>query len=208
MTGHDPQDAGRPDYDDAELDELLATATDGMLAKLEAGFDRQAGLADIYARLERAGQPQPAPPAPVTRRREPGPIADNQRLQEVCDRIDTLDACLDALIRAAQSAPLAGGAFVEAARPVLMQLRLGLAGRTLPREQAERILDLVRHNLEQADRILRDQQASSLDQAIRGKLGSPAEFGGPVAGQLRLLGEMIARLYDDAGYAASLVPSR
>lgn len=105
----------RPDYDDAELDELLATATDGMLAKLEAGFDRQAGLADIYARLERATRPQPAPPAPVTRRREPGPLAGNQRLQEVCDRIDTLDACLDALIRAAQSAPLAGGAFVEAA---------------------------------------------------------------------------------------------
>lgn len=144
----------------------------------------------------------------MTRRREPGPLVGNQRLQEVCDQIDTLDACLDALIRAARSAPLAGGAFVEAARPVLMQLRLGLAGRTLPREQAERILDLVRHNLEQADRILRDQQASSLDQAIRGKLGSQAEFGGPVAGQLRLLGEMIARLYDDAGYAASLVPSR
>lgn len=86
----------------------------------------------------------------MTRRREPGPLVGNQRLQEVCDQIDTLDACLDALIRAARSAPLAGGAFVEAARPVLMQLRLGLAGRTLPREQAERILDLVRHNLEQA----------------------------------------------------------
>lgn len=109
---------------------------------------------------------------------------------------------------APRSAPLAGGAFVEAARPVLLQLRLGLAGRTLPREQADRILDLVRHHLEQADRILRDQQASSLDQAIRGKLGSHAEFGGPVSGQLHLLGEMIARLYDDAGYAASLVPSR
>lgn len=208
MTGHDPEDAGRPDYDDAELDELLATAVDGMLAKLEAGFDRQAGLADVYARLEGTGQPQPAPPAPVTRNREPGPLADNQRLQEVCDQIDTLDACLSALIRAARNAPLAGGAFIEAARPVLMQLRLGLAGRTLPREQAERILDLVWHHLEQADRILRDQQASSLDQAIRGKLGSHAEFGGPVARQVQRLAEMIARLYDDADYTASLVPSR
>ena len=44
----------------------------------------------------------------MTRRREPGPLVGNQRLQEVCDQIDTLDACLDALIRAARSAPLAG----------------------------------------------------------------------------------------------------
>jgi hypothetical protein len=41
---------------EALLDELLTTANDGMLAKLEAGFDPDAGLADILARLE-DGQP-------------------------------------------------------------------------------------------------------------------------------------------------------
>ena len=37
-------------YDDAELDAVLETAMANILAKLEAAFDPQAGLEDIYAR--------------------------------------------------------------------------------------------------------------------------------------------------------------
>jgi hypothetical protein len=40
----------RPDYADADLDVLLAAAMDGMVDKLEAGFDPGAGLADVRAR--------------------------------------------------------------------------------------------------------------------------------------------------------------
>ena len=207
MTGYDPEYADQPDYDDAELDELLATGMDMMLAKLEARFPPEEGLADIYARLAAIGPPPPASTR-VIRHREPAPSIDNQRLQEVCDQIDTLDACLAAVIRTAQNAPFAGGAFVEAARPVLMQLRLGLANRVLAREEAERILGFVRHNLDETDRILRTQQTSSLDQVIHARLGSHAEFGGPVTEQTRLLAEMITRLYEDAGYVASLEPAR
>lgn len=206
MTGYDSEDAGRPDYDDAELDELLATAMDGMLAKLEAGFDPETGLADIHARLAAEDPPRHVP-APVIRHREPGPAVGNQRLQEVCDQIDTLNACLTALSRSARNAPFAGAAYVEAASPVLVQLRLGLANRALPREEAERLLDHVRHNLDETDQILRTWDASSLDAVIRARLGSHAEFGGPVAEQTQLLAEMITRLYEDAGYAASLEPA-
>lgn len=206
MTGYDPEEAGRPDYDDAELDELLATAMDGMLDKLEAEFNPEAGLADIHARL--AADPPRKAPAPVIRHRKPGPIADSQRLQEVCDQIDTLNACLTALSRSARIAPFAGAAYVEAASPVLVQLRLGLANRALAREHAFRSLDHVRRNLDEADRILRTQGASSLDEVIRTRLGSHAEFGGPVADQTQLLAEMIIRLYEDAGYVASLEPAR
>ena len=207
MTGYDPEGAGRPDYEDAELDELLATAMDGMLDKLEAGFNPEAGLADIRARLAAADPPRKAP-APVIRHRKPGPIADSQRLQEVCDQIDTLNACLTALSRSARTAPFAGAAYVEAASPVLVQLRLGLANRALAREHAFRSLDHVRQSLDEADRILRTQGASSLDEVIRARLGSHAEFGGPVAEQAQLLAEIIIRLYEDAGYVASLEPAR
>lgn len=207
MTGYYPEDADRPDYDPAELDELLATAMDGMLVKLEAGFDPDAGLADIYARLTAADSARHGP-APVTPRREPVPVTSSHRLQEVCDQIDTLDACLSALIRSASNDPFAGGAFVEAARPILMQLRLGLAGRVLARDGAERILGHVRDNLDETDQILRTQDASSLDQVIRARLGSQAEFGGPVTEQMEVLAEMITRLYEDAGYTASLEPAR
>ena len=207
MTGYDPEYADQPDYDDAELDELLATGMDMMLAKLETRFPPEEGLADIYARLAAIDPPPPASTR-VIRHREPAPSIDNQRLQEVCDQIDTLDACLAAVIRTAQNAPFAGGAFVEAARPVLMQLRLGLANRVLAREEAERILGFVRHNLDETDRILRTQQTSLLDQVIHARLRSHAEFGGPVTEQTRLLAEMITRLYEDVGYVASLEPAR
>jgi hypothetical protein len=207
MTGYHPEDAGRRDYDEAELDELLATAMDGMLAKLEAGFDPEAGLADIRGRLA-AADPHREVPAPAIGHRKPGPTAGSQRLQEVCDQIDTLNACLTALSRSTRTAPFAGAAYVEAASPVLMQLRLGLANRALAREHAVRILDHVRQDLDEADRILRIQDASSLDQLIRARLGSSAELGGPIARQVQLLAEMIIRLYEDAGYAASLEPAR
>jgi hypothetical protein len=207
MTGYHPEDAGRPDYDPAELDELLGTAMEGMLAKLEAGFDPDAGLADIYARLTAAAYPRHVP-APVIPRREPEPATSSQRLQEVCDQIDTLDACLSALIRSARNDPFAGGAFVEAARPVLLQLRLGLANRVLAREDAARLLGHVRNNFDETDRILRIQGSSSLDEVTRARLGSQAEFGGSVTEQMQVLAEMIMRLYEDAGYAASLEPAR
>lgn len=207
MTGYHPENADRPDYDDAELDELLATAMDGMLTKLEAGFDPETGLADIRARVAAEDPPRRAP-VPVIRHREPGPAAGSQRLQEVCDQIDTLNACLTALSRSARTTPFAGAAYVEAASPVLVQLRLGLATRALAREEAERLLAHVRHNLDETDQILRTWESTSLDEVIRARLGSHAEFGGPVAGQTRLLAEMIIRLYEDAGYAASLEPAR
>ena len=207
MTGYQPEDADRPDYDPADLDELLATAMGGMLAKLEAGFDPDAGLADIHARLAAADSPR-RDPAPVIPRREPVPATSSHRLQEVCDQIDTLDACLSALIRSAHDDPFAGGAFVEAARPVLMQLRLGLAGRTLARDDAARILGHVRDSLDETDQILQAQDGSSLDEVIRARLGSQAEFGGSLIEQMLVLAEMIMRLYEDAGYAASLEPAR
>jgi len=81
MTGHHPDDASRPDYDDAELDELLATAMDGILAKLEAGFDPDTGLADIYARCAAAPAPSIPGHAPGPRSHLPaaGPAAATAR---------------------------------------------------------------------------------------------------------------------------------
>ncbi|HUY45383.1 MAG TPA: hypothetical protein VMV92_06615 [Streptosporangiaceae bacterium] len=52
MNRHQPEGPG---YDSAALDALLDSAMSGILAKLEAGFDPAAGLADIRARLGAAG---------------------------------------------------------------------------------------------------------------------------------------------------------
>jgi len=207
MTGHHHEDADRPHYDDAELDDLLATAMGGILAKLEAGFDPDAGLTDVYARSAMA-DPRKSPPAPASVRREPGPSSAGGRLQEVCDQIDTLDACLVAIIRSTHHAPFAGAAFLEAARPVLMQLRMGLANRMLARDDAMHLIDHVQRNLGETDRILRTQNASSLEEVTRARLGGQAQPGGPITEQTRVLEEMTRRLYEDAGYTASLEPAR
>jgi hypothetical protein len=207
MTDHHPDDADRPDYDDAELDEMLTEGMEEMLAKLEAGFDPVAGLADVYARCGKAGprtsqRPSPAPAA------EPARLsASGRMLQEVCDRIDMLDACLESVIRASRNTPFAGAAFIEAARPVLRQLRMGLANRVLPRDEATHLIDHFQHNLEETDRILRAQSSSSLHEVVHARLGGQAQFGGPVTEQTHRLREMIIRLYEDVGYAASLQPA-
>jgi hypothetical protein len=208
MTGHHPEDADRPHYDDAELDDLLANAMGGILAKLEAGFDPDAGLTDVYARSAMS-DPHRSPPAPASTRREPGPSTADGRLQEVCDQIDTLDACLAAIIRSTNHAPFAGAAFLEAARPVLMQLRMGLANRMLARDDAMHLIDHVQRNLGETDRILRTQNASSLEEVTRARLGGQTQSGsGAIAEQTWVLAEMTRRLYEDADYTASLEPAR
>jgi hypothetical protein len=55
MTDHTPE---TPDYDDAESDEVINSAMNGIRAKLEASFDLEAGLADIYARCGVIGCPR------------------------------------------------------------------------------------------------------------------------------------------------------
>ena len=208
MTGHRPDDASRPDYDDAELDELLAAGMDEILAKLETGFDPAAGLADVYTRCDEA-DPRSSHRVPAATAREPEQLsASGRSLQEVCDQIDILGACLAAVIRASQNAPFAGAAFIEASRPVLMQLRMGLANRVLPRDEAAHLIDRLQHNLDETDRILRTQNTSSLDEVIRARLGDQAPSSGPVTEQTQFLGEMIMRLYEDAGYVASLQPAQ
>ncbi|SRR6266568_1345546 len=47
MNGNDQERHG---YDPAALDELLDSAMNGILGKLEAGFDPEAGLGDISTR--------------------------------------------------------------------------------------------------------------------------------------------------------------
>jgi len=68
MTGHDN-----------ELDRALDTAMNGILAKLDAALDPDAGLADVYARSTCG--------APAAPRRD---SAGSSRLEDACSQIDHL----------------------------------------------------------------------------------------------------------------------
>jgi hypothetical protein len=194
-----PQQPDEANYESAALDELIDSAMNGILAKLEAGFDPNAGLANIYARCGVTTRPAPAP--------EVAEPSFSARLQEVCDQIDLLDAWFAAVIDSARTAPFGGSAFVEMARPSLRQLRMGLANRTLARSDAEHLIGEVQGHLDQADHILRSQHASSLDEVMRERSSAVAGSGGTVGGQIRVLQEMITRLFADIGQDPALVPA-
>jgi hypothetical protein len=74
MTGHKHEPPG---YDAADLDGVIVSAMSGILAKLEAGFDPDAGLADIHARcgipLTGASPDSPGNDRPRPRRSNPDP---------------------------------------------------------------------------------------------------------------------------------------
>jgi hypothetical protein len=127
-------------------------------------------------------------------------------LQEVCDLIDVIRTILDTINRSARTAPFGGAAYLELARPVLIQLRVGLANRTTPKSEAERLAGDVQSYLESADAVLRSQHASTLDDTVRARGGEAVGPAFTMMGQMQALREMIVRLYADAGQDLSLVP--
>ena len=200
MTGHQPD---RDGHDDAALDNLVDAAMSGILAKLEADFDPDAGLADIYARdgATHTGPRHVFPPPAEPRRESTG----SSRLEEACDQIDLLTAWLGDLIRAGQRAPLGGSSYLELARDSLVQLRAGLGNRTMARPEAQRLTADISNQLGRADQILRSRHATTLDHLAS---QSPSSSGGDVlTDQVRVLREMVIRLYAPAGPDPSLRPA-
>lgn len=192
MTRHEPEHNA---YDDAELDSLLARAMTGIGAKLDAGFDPAAGLADIRARIQ-ADAPasdsgtHAGPPSPASR-----PAAGRSLLEEACGQIDVLRAVLAGAVRSGRDAPFAGSAYLELAGELLTELRTGLASRSMDRRRAGDLLARVRQHLDQAARLLSGEGAS-LDDLIR---AAGAGTGVPVGELADLTREMVLRLFPSPG---------
>lgn len=198
----------QPDHQhhgDTALDSVVDAAMSGILAKLEAALDHDAGLADVRARSA-ARQPgpsdeRPVPAAPAA----PGPAdSGSSRLEETCDQIDLVADRLAGLIASALRAPFGGASFLELARDSLIMLRVGLASRTLARDEAERLTADARDQLAQADQVLRSRHETTLDQLASQKAGP----GTALTGQVQLLRQMVSRLYEHDGGHLSLQPAR
>jgi hypothetical protein len=193
MTGHQHGNPG----DDTELDRVLDTAMSGILAKLEAGFNPGAGLADIYARSTRRGSSM-APAVPG------GDSSGSSRLAEVCDQIDLLTAWLADIILSGQQDPFGGSSFLELARDNLVQLRAGLASRTMARPEAQQLTSDIQNQLSHADRILRSQHATTLDHLA----SETTSREGALTDQARVARDMVIRLYEPDGHDLRLTPAR
>lgn len=194
MIGHEPgRDDGHDDF--PELDALLEETMSGILTKIEMVIEPRERYAELLRRT--VGPTQPT--APRTDR-----LTDSAALTEVCDQIDSLGHFLLEAIRAAGVDPFPGSAFLETARQPLRQLRAGLAGRSVTREQAEQILHQVEQNVTHADTILHGGLDDRLNQLIPGRVRSS----GPISRQLPALRTAIARLYDDAHDTSVLAPPK
>jgi hypothetical protein len=184
-------------YDD-ELARVLDSAMDSLLAKLDTALDPEAGLADVYARSARSRPNR----SPSPRARHDSVSSD--RLRDGCDQIDELTAWLAGLVASGQQNSFAGSSFLELAHDDLVQLRSGLAARTMARPEARQLTTGVLDQLDRADRILRSQDATTLDHLAR----SLTRRAGSLTGQARAVHEMVIRLYEPSPSAAPVTPAR
>jgi hypothetical protein len=143
--------------DDRELDEILRVTRARFVARTDADFDFDAGLADVY---ERAGLSFARVPA---RPRGGGPDPLLAAVALACANIEEFVVVLSSGLLSAGPLPDLVGSHVQRAADVLLGLRHHLAAGTLSAGSAEAAINSVRDALGQADLILRVEVGSSLD---------------------------------------------
>jgi hypothetical protein len=172
---------------DDEVRARVMRARTDIAAVLAGVLDDDAGLARIYA-LHGQHAPQGTGAA------APGQDDDSGQVQVVCDRIAMLETTL-AQASKPGGASMEAGFYLAAARRFLFELRSGLAGRSLTAEDAFRLLTTVRHDLQEADQTLRDEQRLPLAGPVLARLGELQELTRELTGQMDSLTEQVMRLF-------------
>jgi hypothetical protein len=157
--------AERDDLELDELDELLRVVRASFIARSDAAFDFEAGLADIR---ERAGLAFALVPA---RRIPPGPGSLSAAVALVCEHVEDLVVALDCLLLSGPLPDLVGSQIQRAAE-VLLRLRDELAAGIDSLTDVGSAFATVRDALSQADLALRIDHGRSLPEALAAA-GSP-----------------------------------
>lgn len=150
------------DRDDLELDvldELLWVARDSFIARTDAAFDFETGLADVR---ERAGLCFALVPA---RRIRPGSGPLSAAVALVCEHLEDLVGALDCLLLSGPLPDLVGSQ-IQRAGEMLLQLRDRVAVGTASLTDAGSAFVTVRDALSQADLILRVEYGLSLPELL------------------------------------------
>ena len=176
---------GAPRISEDEVNALVARARADIGAILEDVLDNEAGLAQIYAVHGQSAPPRAAAAAPDD---EGGQVG------AVCDRIAMLEAALAQAGKPDSSSSLAG-MYLRMASGFLFELRSGLANRDLSAEDAVRLLNNVRHDLQEADRTLRNEQRLPLPAPVLARIGEMRELTSEIAGQVAGVDEQVMRLF-------------
>jgi hypothetical protein len=189
----------RRDGADSNFDQWIQGALDAEVAQMDAVFDFEAGLTEVYAR---AGLVRPrAAESPFQGAAESsGDVTGGTggAVRAVVEHIEMLDALLGAVTSSEEEiSPQLGVLYLKMARQFLLQLRMGLTGRRLTRVRAIQLVDTIEHDLGETDKILRAQQGLSLHDAVRTRIGELRDVGGDVNQQVQRLREKVLSLFAD-----------
>ncbi|MCA1702111.1 MAG: hypothetical protein LC808_02115 [Actinobacteria bacterium] len=204
----------RRDDADIHLDQWIQRALDAELVQMDADFDFEAGLANVYAR---AGLARPrAAESPIQEATDShsdvaGGSGGQSAVRAVVEHIAMLDALLGAVTSSEEEiSPQLGVMYLKMARQFLLQLRMGLTGRRLTRARAIQLVDTIEHDLSETDKILRAQQGLSLQEAVRIRIGELRDVGGDLNQQVQRLREKVLSLFAEVEDPAprSPIPSR
>jgi hypothetical protein len=204
----------RRDDADSNLDQWIRGALDAELGQMDADFDVEAGLADVYARagLARPGAAEsPILEAPESPSDVAGGSGGQGAVRAVVEHIAMLDALLGTVTSSEEEvSPPLGVMYLKTARQFLWQLRRGLTGRRLTRARAIQLVETIEHDLDETDKILRAQQGLSLQEAVRLRIGELRDVSGDLNQQVRRLREKVVALFADVEdpAAQSPIPSR
>lgn len=168
-----------------EVTTLVTRARDDIAGILDDVLDNEAGLAQIYAAY---GQQPPPRTAAVA------PGGEESQVGVVCDRIAMLETALAEAAKPGGSS-MRASMYLEMARGFLFELRSGLASRDLSAEDAFRLLNNVRHDLQEADRMLRSEQRLPLPPPVLAGIGEKRELTSEMTGQLAALDKQVMRLF-------------
>jgi hypothetical protein len=200
----------RRDDADTHFDEWIRGALDAELVQMDADFDFEAGLVDVYAR---AGLARPeAADLPIQEATDShGDVAGGSGGQGAVGAVVEHIAMLDALLGAVtsfeeESSPQLGVLYLTMARQFLWQLRMGLTRRRLSRARAIQLVETVEHDLSETDKILRAQQGLSLHDAVRIHIGELRDVGGDLNQQVQRLREQVLSLFADIDDSAPRSP--
>jgi hypothetical protein len=184
---------------DIHLDQWIRGALDAELVQMDADFDFEVGLADVYARAGLArprAADSPSREATDFRSDVVGSSDGQSAVRVVVEHIEMLDALLGAVTGSEEEfSPQLGVLYLKMVRQFLWQLRVGVTGRRLSRARAIQLVATIEHDLSEADRILRAQQGLSLQEAVRIRIGELRDVGGDLNLQVRRLREKVLSLF-------------
>ncbi|MGH4009448.1 MAG: hypothetical protein ACRDTH_15075 [Pseudonocardiaceae bacterium] len=189
----------RRDGAGSNFDQWIQGALDAEVAQMDAAFDFEAGLTEVYARAGLA-RPRTAE-SPFQGAAESSSDVTGGTggvVRTVVEHIEMLDALLGAVTSSEEEiSPQLGVMYLKMARQFLLQLRMGLTGRRLTRGRAIQLVDTIEHDLGETDKILRAQQGLSLHDAVRTRIGELRDVGGDLNQQVQRLREKVLSLFAD-----------